>query len=62
MRTFIGLPFTCCLIGLDPPNQVLVPLFRQVLLEDRLDLVRSKRNSIVRIDVPVLPRTVIWRG
>jgi hypothetical protein len=34
MRTFIGLPFTCCLIGLDPPNQVLVPLFRhwQLLL------------------------------
>jgi hypothetical protein len=30
MRTFIGLPFTCCLIGLDPPNQVLVPLFRQI--------------------------------
>ena len=29
MRTFIGLPFTCCLIGLDPPNQVLVPLWDQ---------------------------------
>ena len=33
-----------------------------VFLEDRLDPVRPKRNSIVRIDVPVLPRTMIWRG